>query len=86
MLPGLGLPLAFNALEKRIETALQLCRLKSPVDAQINGLVSLCEELQRLLKVAFIGKLGGRSISVLKVDEVINQGLTSWLPISRLWH
>ena len=57
ILPGLALPEAFESLDKRIESTVQFCRLKGSVESQILGLVTVCQEMQRLLKFAFIGKL-----------------------------
>ena len=57
ILPGLALPEAFESLDKRIESTVQFCSLKGSVESQILGLVTVCQEMQRLLKFAFIGKL-----------------------------
>ena len=57
VLPGLALPEAFESLDKRIESTVQFCRLKGSVESQILGLVTVCQEMQRLLKFAFIGEL-----------------------------
>ena len=56
ILPGLALPEAFESLDKRIESTVQFCRLKGSVESQILGLVTVCQEMQRLLKFAFIGE------------------------------
>ena len=56
ILPGLALPEAFESLDKRIESTVQFCRLKGSVESQILGLVAVCQEMQRLLKFAFIGE------------------------------
>lgn len=56
VVPGLALPAAFEALDKRLESTLQLCQLKSSAESQTLGLVTVCQELQRLLKFAFIGE------------------------------
>ena len=56
VLPGLALPQAFESLDKRIESTVQFCRLKGSIESQILGLVSVCQEMQRLLKFAFIGE------------------------------
>ena len=56
VLPGLALPEAFDSLDKRIESTAQFCRLKGSVESQILGLVTVCQEMQRLLKFAFIGE------------------------------
>ena len=58
VVPGLALPAAFEALDKRLESTLQLCQLKSSAESQTLGLVTVCQELQRLLKFAFIGEKG----------------------------
>ena len=57
-MPGLALPDAFRALDNRLDTTLQLCSLKGPgsVDGPLLGLVTVCQEMQTLLKLAFIGK------------------------------
>ena len=57
ILPGLALPEAFESLDKRIESTVQFCHLKGSVESQILGLVTVCQEMQRLLKFAFIGKI-----------------------------
>lgn len=36
---------------------MQLCTAKSSPEAQLVGVVTVCEELQQLLKCAFIGEL-----------------------------
>ena len=53
----MALPEAFESLDKRIESTVQFCRLKGSVESQILGLVTVCQEMQRLLKFAFIGRL-----------------------------
>ena len=55
VLPGLALPEAFQSLEKRVESTLKLCKLNTPPDAQVLGVLAISQELQRLLKCAFIG-------------------------------
>ena len=57
VLPGLALPEAFESLDKRLEATVQLCQLKGSVEGQMLGVLAVCQELQRLLKFAFIGKL-----------------------------
>lgn len=54
VIPGSALPEAFTALEQSIEATLQMCKLKASLDTQIVGMVTVCDELQRLLKLAFI--------------------------------
>ncbi len=61
MIPGLALPEAFKSLEERVDSTLQLCRLKGSVESQIVGVVTVCQELQHLLKCAFVGEGGGGS-------------------------
>ena len=56
VLPGLALPEAFESLEKHVESTIKLCKLSSPPDGQILSVITVCQELQRLLKCAFIGK------------------------------
>ncbi len=53
--PGLALPKAFESLERHIETATNLCKLKGSHESQVAGLLIVCGELQRLLRLAFIG-------------------------------
>lgn len=56
ILPGLALPEAFRALDTRLESTLQLCSSsKGPMDGPFLGLVTVCQEMQTLLKLAFIG-------------------------------
>lgn len=55
VLPGQALPEAFQSLEKRLDSTLKLCKLTP--DAQMVSVIAICQELQRLLKCAFIGKL-----------------------------
>eukprot|EP00731_Ephydatia_muelleri_P027226 Em0019g99a len=54
VIPGSALPEAFTALEQSIEATLQMCKLKASLDTQVVGMVTVCDELQRLLKLAFI--------------------------------
>lgn len=54
VIPGSALPEAFTALEQRIEDTLQMCKMKASPDTQLVGMVTICDELQRLLKLAFI--------------------------------
>ena len=54
--PGLALPKAFESLEKHIETATNLCKLKGSHESQVAGLLIVCGELQRLLRLAFVGE------------------------------
>lgn len=56
-LPGLALPEAFQSLDSRLESVMQLCTAKGSPEAQLVGVVTVCEELQQLLKCAFIGGL-----------------------------
>lgn len=56
VVPGLGLPGAFEALDKRLESTMQLCKLKGSAESQTLGMITVCQELQRLLKFAFIGE------------------------------
>jgi hypothetical protein len=61
-LPGLALPEAFHSLDGRLESAMQLCSSKGSPEAQVVGLITVCEELKQLLKCAFIenGMLASR--------------------------
>ena len=54
-LPGLALPEAFQSLDSRLESVIQLCTAKGSPEAQVVGVVSVCEELKQLLKCTFIG-------------------------------
>ena len=54
--PGLALPEAFESLEQRLDSTLQLSRLGGSPSAQTLGLVTVCQEMERLLKLAFIGQ------------------------------
>ena len=59
---GPALPNRFNPLERLLESAVQSARLKSTTEVQISGILAFCEEMQRILKIAFIGTFGGRRI------------------------
>ncbi len=56
VIPGLALPEAFESLEKRVDSTIQLCRLKGSMESQVMGVITVCQELQRLLKCAFVGE------------------------------
>ena len=56
VLPGLALPEAFDSLEKRLDSTIKLCKLSTPHDGPLLSVITVCQELQRLLKCAFIGK------------------------------
>jgi hypothetical protein len=56
-LPGLALPEAFASLDSRLESVMQLSVSKGSPEAQVVGLITVCEELKQLLKCAFIGRL-----------------------------
>lgn len=56
VLPGLALPEAFELLEKRLESTVKLCKLSSSSDGQVLSVIAICQEFQRLLKCAFVGK------------------------------
>lgn len=55
VLPGLALPEAFGSLEKRLDSTIKLCKLSSPPDGPLLSVIAICQELQQLLKCAFIG-------------------------------
>ena len=55
VVPGLALPKAFESLEKQLECVGSLCKLKGSHEAQTAGLLLVCGELQRMLRLAFIG-------------------------------
>jgi hypothetical protein len=61
-LPGLALPEAFASLDSRLESVMQLSVSKGSPEAQVVGLITVCEELKQLLKCAFIenGMLASR--------------------------
>ena len=61
---GPALPDRFNPLERLLETAVKSVRLKSTPEVQMSGILALCEEMQRILKIAFMGTLGGRSAAI----------------------
>lgn len=63
---GPALPNRFNPLERLLESAVQSVRLKSTPEVQMSGLLAFCEEMQRILKIAFIGMFGGRRIQLLR--------------------
>ena len=46
----------FQNLEKLIASAVSICRLDGSVQCQIGGLITVIEELQRLLRLSFSGK------------------------------
>ena len=46
----------FQNLEKLIASAVSICRLDGSVQCQIGGLITVIEELQRLLRQSFAGK------------------------------
>jgi hypothetical protein len=81
-LPGLALPEAFQSLDSRLDSVLQLCSAKGSPEAQLLGVVTVCEELKQLLKCAFIenGMLASRieiltryqMESVKKMDKKLN--------------
>lgn len=47
----------FQNLEKLIASAVSICRLDGSVQCQIGGLITVIEELQRLLRHSFAGTL-----------------------------
>lgn len=63
--PGLALPEAFESLDSHLESVMSLCQLKGSTEAQAVGVVSICQELLRLLKCAFIGELRVKICSTL---------------------
>lgn len=56
-LPGLALPEAFQSLDTHLESVMQLCTAKGSPEAQLIGMITICEDLKQLLKCAFIGAL-----------------------------
>ena len=63
---GPALPNRFNPLERLLESAVQSARLKSTPEVQMSGILAFCEEMQRILKIAFIGTFGGRRKQLLR--------------------
>ena len=53
--PGLSLPKAFEEVERKLESVANLCRMKCSYETQTASLLTVCSDLQRLLKLAFIG-------------------------------
>lgn len=58
VIPGLALPEAFESVDRQLDSALQLCRLHGSVEGQVLSVVTICQELQHLLKLAFVGEEG----------------------------
>ena len=56
VVPGMALPKAMERIEKNLESVARMGRMKGSSEAQLAGLLAVCEEQQRLLKLAFIGK------------------------------
>ena len=52
---GPALPNRFNTLERLLESAVKSVRLKSTPELQMSGILAFCEEMQRILKIAFMG-------------------------------
>ena len=46
----------FHNSEKLLASAVSICRLKGSVECQTGGVITVCEELQRLIRLAFSGK------------------------------
>ena len=46
----------FQHLEKLLASAVSICRLNGTVQCQTGGLITVCEEMQRLLRCSFSGK------------------------------
>ena len=86
-LPGLALPEAFEDLEKRLDSALKLCKLSTPPDGQVLGVIAICQELQRLLKCAFIGTCSRRGgEGVLSNCTMDNFPRAIFNTISAVWY
>lgn len=47
----------FQNSEKLLASAVSICRLKGSVECQTGGLITVCEELQSLIRLAFTGEL-----------------------------
>ena len=46
----------FQNSEKLLASAVSICRLKGSVECQTGGLITVCEELQSLIRLAFSGE------------------------------
>lgn len=55
----------FQNSEKLLASAVSICRLKGSVECQTGGLITVCEELQSLIRLAFSGELAACSINFL---------------------
>uniref|UniRef100_A0A1X7VBH3 Uncharacterized protein n=2 Tax=Amphimedon queenslandica TaxID=400682 RepID=A0A1X7VBH3_AMPQE len=53
-IPGLALPKAFEELEKQFDCVANVCRLKGSHESQTTGILLVCHELQRLLRLSFV--------------------------------
>ena len=45
----------FQTLDKLVESAAQLCKNGASSEVQVGAMLSVCEELQHILRYAFIG-------------------------------
>ena len=52
----MALPRALEGIEKRLESVAAMGQMNGSANAQIAGLLAVCEEQQRLLKLAFVGE------------------------------
>jgi len=49
----------FQTLDKLVESAAQLCKNGASSEVQVGAMLSVCEELQHILRYAFIGEYSG---------------------------
>jgi hypothetical protein len=64
-LPGLSLPKAFDDLQAQFELVASHCKHNGSHEAQTAGLLLVCNELQRLLRLSFIGELPIECVCVM---------------------
>ena len=51
----------FRTVEQLLESAVKSLRLKSSPEVYMAGFLAFCEEIQRIMKIAFLGKLYQKS-------------------------
>ncbi len=73
----MALPKAMERIEKNLESVARMGRMKGSSEAQLAGLLAVCEEQQRLLKLAFIGKTPMYDTVYSNVDNI--QRMVCWL-------
>lgn len=64
----------FQNSEKLLASAVSICRLKGSVECQTGGLITVCEELQSLVRLAFSGEFccAATDKEVLLIRKYIN--------------